>query len=219
MKKLLILITILLVFTSLSTFAQDEEEVEKDNLELTLWSGLGLPTGDIKTWSDSLGAKSKFSLGMDIGFFYTPDIVIGFNFTYNTFSIDNNPTDTRAEGLNHRLYQPNIYVKYYFPSESNWLPFVKVHGGFDFAKFTTFVENPAGNRYRSVSYDAAFAYGLGAGMFYYTSDYSGLFFEANYHIASTSSTSADYLGTTYEFGDNLKLLDIHLGFRILFGDE
>ena len=227
MKKLLILVTIfLMVFANSMIFAQDEEDVEKDNLELTFITGLNIPSGDIKTFGDSLGAKSRFAFGIDIGRFMTPEIVVGFNFTYTEFSIDNKESDSRAEGLKHRLYQPNFYLKYYFPIESNWSPYVKLHGGMDFAKFTTFVENVQGNRYRSLSYDPVFGFGFGAGLFYYTSDYSGLYLEANYHMASTSETEGNYEGKTYIFGDSgdgvgidLKQTEIRLGIRVLFGDE
>lgn len=217
MKKLLLLLTLsLLVLLNATAFAQDEE---RDVLELNFWGGMGMPTGDIKDFGDSLGAKSRYSLGAEIGYYFTPDIVVGFGAAYYDFNIDNSPTDTKAEGLHHRLYSPSIYVKYIIPTESNFSPYVKAHVGLDYAKFTTFVTNLNGDRYRQLSYDPSFSYGIGGGLFYFTNDYSGLFFEADYHMASTSDAEHSYEGDIYVFGSNTAILDLRLGIRVLFGSD
>lgn len=217
MKKLLLLLTLsLLVLLNATAFAQDEE---RDLLELSFWGGMGVPSGDIKDFSDSLGAKSRYSIGGEIGYFFTPDIVVGFSVTYYDFGIDNNPNDTQAEGLTHRLYSPSIYGKYIVPTESDFSPYVKAHVGLDYAKFTTFVTNPAGDRYRQLSYDPSLSYGIGAGLFYFTNDYSGLFAEIDYHMASTSDATHSYEGNDYVFGANTAVLDLRIGLRLLFGSD
>lgn len=217
MKKLLLLLTLtLLVLLNATVFAQDEE---RDVLELSFWGGMGVPTGDIKDYSDSLGATSRFSLGGEIGYYFTPDIVVGFGVAYYEYGIDNNPTDVEAEGLKHRLYSPSIYAKYIVPTESNFSPYVKAQVGLDYAKFTTFVTNPAGDRYRQLSFDPSLSYGFGAGLFYYTHDYAGLFFEADYHMASTSDAEHTYEGTIYKMGVDVGMIDVRVGIKVLFGSD
>ena len=106
-----------------------------------------------------------------------------------------------------------------FEGESNWTPYLKGHLGLENAKFSTKVTNPAGGRYREISYDPAIAMGVGAGLIYYTAYYSALFIEFNYHTAMTEKVEATYLDTQYEFGENLTTYDIHAGFRLIFSKD
>ncbi len=219
MKKLVIVASALFLvfYTFGTTVLAQEEVVEKDVAEVNLIGGVSLPTGDSKNFGDSLGAKTGYLMGIDIGYIATLQLVTGFNFTYSQYSIDNSPTDTKADGLKHRLYSPNVYVKYYLNSQSNLQPYVRGSVGLAFPKFTTFVKNPNGDRYRQVSYDPAFCYGVGAGLFYYTADYGGLFLEANYMRAATKDVSVNYEGNTYKFGKDLSFFDIRAGVRIVIG--
>lgn len=201
-----------------SAMAQDEDE-EYDILEINLITGIDSPSGDFKEWSDTLGAKGRYLLGADIGFYLNPKLVLGAGFIYHSYSVDNSPTNMAADGLTHRLYSPSVFVKFMPSIESNFVPYLKGFVGMDFAKLTTFVNNSQGDRYRSVSYDAAMAYGMGAGLFYYTSDYSGLFLEMMYHISATSDSEADYQGQTYKIVSDLKQLEIRVGVKILFGSD
>ncbi len=214
MKKLSILFAaFLLLAVNLTAVAQDEEE-EKDFMEMNLYGGLGIPAGGISSWQDTLGAKTGFGFGLDLGYFLKPNMVIGLNIVYSQFGID---AEDEAAELHHRLYNPNFYLKYYFQGESNFEPYIKAHVGVENPKFTTFVGNFAGNRYREKTYDPALAFGFGAGVFYYTADFSGLFLEVNYHHALTEDSKAEYGGEEYLFGENLGLVDVHAGVRILIG--
>ncbi|HKK20960.1 MAG TPA: hypothetical protein VJ983_05755 [candidate division Zixibacteria bacterium] len=219
MKKLVIVAsTLLLTFYAFgSTVLAQEEVVEKDVAEVNFIGALSLPTGDTKNFGDSLGAKTGYQLGIDVGYIATLQLVTGFNFTYSQFGIDNSPTDTKATGLKHRLYNPNVYVKYYLNGQSNLQPYVRGSVGLAFPKFTTFVKNPNGDRYRQVSYDPALSYGVGLGLFYYTADYGGLYVEGNYMRASTKDVKANYEGNTYKFGSDLSFFDIRAGIRIVIG--
>ncbi len=219
MKKLVIVTSaLLLVFSAFGTSALAQDEaVEKDVAEINFIGGLSLPTGDSKNFGDSLGAKTGYQIGIDIGYFATLNLVTGFNFTFSQYGIDNSPTDTRAEGLKHRVYSPNAYVKYYLNTQANLQPYVRGSVGIAFPKFTTFVTNPNGDRYRQISYDPAFCYGVGAGAFYYTADYGGLFLEADYMRASTKNVKADYEGNSYKFGSDLSFFDVRAGIRIVIG--
>jgi outer membrane protein W len=181
-------------------------------MEVNFFGGGGFPSGDIKDFSDTAGAQSGISLGLDAGFFITNNFVGGLNFTYTEMGIDD---QAQAGGLHHKIYSPSLYLKYYFIGTSDFLPYVKAHGGLDFPKFATFVNNPTGNRYRELSYDPVFAYGGGLGLFVFTTDYSGLFVEANYHRAQSSGTHADYHGVDYKFNSDINMIDIHAGIRIL----
>jgi len=60
-------------------------------------------------------------------------------------------------------------------------------------------------------------YGIGAGLFVFTTDFSGLYVEANYLRAESSGSKADYNGTEYSFNSDLSQIDIHAGIRILVG--
>jgi len=211
MKRLSLLLVFLLIFAvNITALAQEGEE--KDLFEVNLYGGMGIPSGSISDWNDSLGAKMGWDIGFDFGYFIKPNITLGINFVYTEFGVD---ADNVASELNHRLYNPNFYIKYYFEGESNLVPYLKGHLGIENPKFATFVSNEEGNRYREKSYDPCFAYGFGAGLFYYTADYSGLFLEINYHGASSESAKANYSGIEYEFGENIGVIDIHAGIRIL----
>ena len=213
--KNLFVIGLSLLLISGSALAQDEDYFVKDVLEVNFYGGAGIPSGSLSDFSDSLGAGTGLNYGLDIGYFLTNDLVFGFNFSHTQFSIK----DSDGTGsLNHKLYSPNFYLKYYFTGESDFIPYLKTSAGLEFAKFTTFVDNPAGRRYREISYDPVFAYGAGAGIFYFISDFSGLFLEANYRAAvSAADTEATYQDDIYKFDSDLSRIDIHAGVRILIG--
>lgn len=213
MKFWSILLTLILLFAiTTAAFAQDEEE-ERDLLEVCFYSGVGSPMGGLADWHDSLGAKLGWSLGMDFGYFMTPSLVVGFNFQYTQFGIDG---PAEVEGAHHRLYNPNLYAKYYFSGESDFEPYIKGHIGFENPKFTTSLDGP---KYRAISYDASLAAGLGIGLFYYRTDYSGLFIEANYNYAATSGSEREYANQTLTFNETISILDIHAGVRLLVGSD
>ncbi len=212
MKRLSIALAALLLLTlNISALAQDDYEEESDLLEICFNGGFGLPMGGLSDWHDSLGAKTGWSVGLDFGYFATPKLVVGLSFQYTELGID---ASDAAEDLKHRLYNPNLYTKYYFSGESNFEPYVKVHVGIENPKFTSTLTGP---KYRAISYDASLAYGIGAGVFYYMSDYSGLYLEMNYHAASTSDAKKEYIDQTLVFDENVAVLDIHAGVRVLVG--
>ena len=215
--KNLFLIGFSLLLISGTARAQDEDFFVKDVLEVNFYGGAGIPSGSLSDFSGSLGAETGFNYGLDIGYFLTNDLVFGFNFSYTQFSIKNSDG---TGNLNHKLYSPNLYLKYYFTGESDFIPYLKGSAGLEFAKFTTFVDNPAGRRYREISYDPVLAYGAGAGLFYFVSDFSGLFLEANYRAAvSAAEAEATYQDDIYLFGSELSRIDIHAGVRILIGPK
>lgn len=214
MKRVLIITASLVLLCISVSMAQDDEYFVKDVLEANFFGGVNIPTGDISEFSDTAGAGTGFNMGFDAGFFITFDLVAGLNFTYSQFPVDDS---ANAEGLHHKLYSPSLYLKYYFTGESDWIPYVKVHGGIDFPKFATFVTSPNGNRYRELSYDPVFAFGVGAGLFVYTSDFSGIFAEVNYHRALSSDTKGDFENNDYVFANDLATVDVHAGVRILIG--
>jgi len=235
MKKISILLMVFLLLSFSMSNAQDEEDV-KDDLEVSIFGGLGMPFGSVTDWHDSLGAGLGWDVGIEVGYFLTPKLVLGVNFTYYELSIDvpTDPTITdsdggpgvtfislssSAKGLSHRYYNPSLYLKYYFFGESNWVPYIKGHVGVDNAKFTTLVEGEETvTRYRSLSYDPNFAFGFGGGLFYYTSDYSGLYIETNFHYSAGKNAEKDY-GKIYVFGENATLFDIHAGISVFFGSD
>ena len=234
MKKLsLLLALVVLLGFSLPVLGQDDE-VFKDDLEVTGYFGLAIPAGGVSDFvSDGvtdgvvsldpvpLGANTGFGTGIDVGYFLTPDLVLGFNFTYTQHTIDDDSAGTDLSSLKHRYFIPNIYLKRYFFGESNWAPWVKVYGGVNNAKFTTRVLDDADltdkAKYRELSYDPAFGLGLGGGVLYYTSDASGIFLGANLHYAFTKNVTGTYQDREYTFGVNTLLIDIHIGIGVYFG--
>lgn len=216
MRKLALITGIFLLTFCSTGFSQDEEE--KDFLEASLFGGFLVPTGGLSNWSDTLGAKSGFTAGLDIGYFLTPSMVLGLTFSYGQMGID--ATD-EASQKHHRFYNPAIYGKYYFFSESKFAPYFKVQAGVDNAKFATSVRDQDGGspKYRDVSYDPAFAIGGGAGLFYYTSDVSGFYIEANVHHAFSENAKATYQNTSYKFGESSTFFDLRGGLSLFFGSS
>lgn len=220
MKVRSVLIAVLLLLAAnMSVLAQDEWE-ESDFLEAAIYGGLGIPCGGITSFGDSLGAKSGFGAGLEVGFYIDPQWVLGLNFTYTQFGVADNDGLVDSD-LHHKVYSPNLYLKYFFPSESNLVPYLKVHAGVDFPKFATYYDGSlAGhndNGYRELSYGACVAGGFGGGLFYYTSDYGGFFVEANYHQGFSSDL--EHTWASKSFGNNIGDIDIHAGIRIVFGSD
>ncbi|MBI5266457.1 MAG: outer membrane beta-barrel protein [candidate division Zixibacteria bacterium] len=212
-KSALIVSGILVLMLSSVVSAQDTEE--KDFMEVAVFGGLSNPIGGINKWgSDSLAAKSGWNAGLDVGFFMTPSLVLGLNFAYNQYSIDN---PNEPSQMHHRLYNPAIYAKYYFFSESRFAPYIKGQAGFDNPKFATLVLDGAQYKYRELSYKPAFAIGGGGGLFVYTSDASGFFVEANVHHAFSTDVVGTYQSQEYKFGKASTLIDVHAGLAALFG--
>lgn len=211
MNRLLVVLTIFLAFAfNLSVMAQDEEE-GGDIAELNFFGGFAVPGGGITDFGDSLGATTGWTMGIDGGLFVTPALVVGVNFTYTQFGIDGDLTP----GHHHRLFTPSVYARYYFEGESDLLPYLKAHVGVENPKFSTGFSTPQGDRFREFAYDPSLAAGLGAGLFYFTADYSGLFIETNYNVAFTEDAEHDFGDRTFIFGKNVAIFEIHAGVRIL----
>ncbi len=213
-KGSIALAIVILLAVNFTAVAQDEE---RDIVEMNFFGGFGIPGSGVSDWVTQgydRAAKTGYDVGLEAGWFVKPNFVVGVNFTYTEFSIED---DTLSHA--HRLFNPNLYAKLLFEGESNWTPYLKGHLGLENAKFSTLVDNPSGRRYREISYDPAIAMGVGAGLIYYTAYYSALFIEFNYHTAMTEKVEATYLNTQYEFGKNLTTYDIHAGFHLVFSKD
>ena len=147
MHKLALIISGLLLLT-LSSAALAQEAQEKDFMEAAIFGGISAPIGGINNWQDTLAAKSGWDAGVDVGFFFTPSLVLGLSFAYNQYSIDN---ANEPGQMHHRLYNPAIYAKYYFFSQSRFAPYLKGHAGFDNPKFATLVNDGGQDKYRELS--------------------------------------------------------------------
>jgi hypothetical protein len=200
MRKLTaILVVLSLCVFSASVLAADTQTAdEKDILEVNVFGGLSQPMSALKNWHDSLGAKMGFNTGFHVGCFLSSNLVLGAMFQFNQYAI--NSSDSKLEKQHHRLYSPAVYLKYHFFSASRFVPFVEANVGADFVKFSTLVTDDGSLKYRELGYKPAFAYGIGGGVFYYTSDYSGFFVQAGYHGSATKKAWKEYQGNTYYFG-------------------
>ena len=234
MKMFCSLVTAALLLTlAANVSAQDEgeEEYVKDFMEVALYGGGSFPMGGISDWSHTiperggtaqLGTKAGFDFGFDVGYFWTLNLVTGLNLTYHQYAIDSDVRE--VADMHHRVYSVSAYGKYYFFGESSFVPYIKVHAGVDVPKFATLefdsnVGDNGGLEYRELTYDPAFAFGAGVGAFYYTFDYGGFFVEANYHTALSEKSGGSYQGHSFEFGENISLVDIHAGVKVFFGGE
>ena len=218
MKRVhLMLVFLLLTVLVGQAIAQNEEEEQRDILEISIDGGLSIPTGDLSNCKDTLGAKVGFSLGLEAGYFVTPNFVAGLNFIYGQYTID---TNSPAKSLHHRLYDPSLYLTYYFFGQSSFVPYLKAQFGLDNPKFATVVTDTNGVQptvFRELSYDPALSLSGSIGMLVYTSDFSGLFLEASYHHAFSDNITGSFQGTDYSFGVNNNLIEIRFGVRAFFG--
>lgn len=213
MHRFVVILTGLLVFAYGSVVLAEEAQ-EKDFLEAAIYGGLSAPVGGINNWQDTLKAKSGFNVGFDIGYFMTANFVLGLTFSYHQFKID---ATNEARLMNHRLYNPAVYAKYYFFSASKFAPYLRGQAGVDNPKFATEVLDGSQWKFRELSYDPAFAISGGGGLFYYTSDVSGFYLEANLHHAFAKSVSGTYQNKPYTFGSSSTVLDLHAGLAMYFG--
>lgn len=194
------------------------EEVVKDNLEVSIFAGAGIPNGGITDFGDTLGAKSGLLVGAAVGYFPTRNFVVGFGLSYTRFGIE----ATNSVGdQDHRLISPQLYGKYYFFGSSNLVPYAKAALGVDVANFSTRVYDNGTQRYifRQLSYEPAFSYQLSLGLHYYTFDYGGLFLEAGYHGALSKNAIVDYQNVRFRFDESLSALNVQAGITVFFGSE
>ncbi len=227
MKKISMLLAMLLLLgLNAGVFAQDDEDEARDILEVAIHGGLSSPMSGIADWTTEgpggpidFGAKSGLGFGVDIGYFATPSIVVGFNLGYSVYSIETDIEEISSG--HHRIYSPALYLKYYFFGESDFVPYLRGNVGVDVPKFASLVydHDIEGYEWRELAYDPAFAFGLGAGMFWYTHDYGGIFVEASYHNGMTDGVGGEYQGLPYDFGQNASLLGVHAGIKVFFGSD
>jgi len=227
-STILVVLVALTLYTSVCAQNDVAEETGRDFLEVALFGGLSMPAGGINDWTTTgsnalevltLGAKTGFDFGLDIGYFVTPKIVSGLNYTYSQYGID---TDIAGpDSRSHRIYSLAAYGKYYFFGESNFVPYLKVQAGVDFPKFTTSVydDNVSGYVYREFSYNPGLAFGFGAGLFYYTHDFGGLYAEANFRNGLTDEVTGKAGDREYTFGTNETVVELHAGIKVFFGEE
>jgi hypothetical protein len=216
MNKLVTIFAVLVALAlPLAALAQTDQE--KDVLEVGVSGGLSIPAGGASSFQDSLGGKVGFNVAVDCGYFLTPDLTLGGAIAFHQLgvkqisSIDNNQ--------HNRVYVPTVYLKYHFFGNSNFVPYVKANVGAIFMKYSTLVEDHGNWKFREIGYHPGLAMGLGGGAFYYTSDYSGIFLEANFLEGFTKSVSHEYGGKTYSFGKNVTMLDIRAGIQVFFGSK
>jgi len=210
-RKGLMLTAILLIALSINSHAQDKTEKAWRNFEVTLTGGASMPSGSLKNWNDSMGAKSAFNFGGSGGYFFNDRVCLGGYFSYVQFSMD-------KYSLHYKLYDIGAYAKYAFTGESKFEPYLKLKAGADFAKFATWA-GPNKSRLHEISYGAGLTMAIHAGALYYTSDYGGIFLEAGYNFAKLKDKRVEYAGENYKFKDNISYVDIKAGLTVFFGPE
>lgn len=210
--KLFLILFAVLALAAIS-YAQNEEKTEEKwrNFEFSAVGGLSIPTGDLKNWNDSMGAKTGIEFGGSGGYYFTDKFCLGTYFSYTQHSME-------LYDLHYKTYDVGSYVKYAFTGESNFEPYLKVMAGVNFIKFPTWVTSSA-NRLREVSYNGGISAALGMGLLYYTSDNGGVFLEASFHHTAGKDNKGTHLSEEYYLKDNFNYLQIRGGLTVFFGPE
>jgi hypothetical protein len=212
MKKLVI-VGLALALMTLPIMASADDSAEKDLLEVGFGAGLGIPAGGVTSWNDSLGAKSGFGLGFEVGYFLSPNVTLGFSMKYDQLGRKATAVDPKQH---HRIYNPALYLKYHFFGNGNLTPYVSANVGLMFPKFSALVQDQGVTKYRELGYRPGLAVGVGAGAFYYTTDWSGIFIGADFTQGFTKKVSKMYGNDKYTFGENTTLLGIRAGIQVFF---
>lgn len=219
MKSLrLFFISVAILALSIPAQAQEDEDRWR-SFEVTIDGGLSFPSGTLKDWSDSLGAKPGFHMGAAGGFYFTDRICTGLYFTYTAMKMEHDWAPDAAEWDRHfRMYDFGAYAKYAFSGESNFEPYLKLSGGYNWPKYPTWV-TPEQNRLREQSYNGGFSFAGYLGALYYTSDYGGAFLEVGYQNDFLDGTEADYQGYTYTIDGDPGRIELRAGITVFFGPE
>ncbi len=214
-RKGLICASILIFALSINSRAQDSTQNKQEDswrkYEVSVTGGLSMPSGSLKNWNDSMGAKTGFDVGGSGGYFINDRISVGGYFSYVQFPME-------KYKLHYKFYDIGGYAKYAFTGDSKLEPYLKVKAGVEFAKFATWI-GPNGTRLRELSYGAGLAMAIFAGAVYYTSDYGGVFVEAGYNFAKLKNNSVENGGVKYHLKDNINYLNIRAGLSVFFGPE
>ncbi|MFZ1683160.1 MAG: outer membrane beta-barrel protein [Candidatus Zixiibacteriota bacterium] len=215
MKKL-VMVGLALALLSLPVVASADDSSEKDVLEVGLGGGFSVPAGGATNWNDSLGAKSGWALGGEIGYFLNANLTLGFSAKYSQFGRKETAIDPKQH---HRVYNPALFLKYHFWGNSSFVPYVSGNFGLMFPKFSRIVVDNGASKYRELGYRPGLAAGVGAGVFYYTTDYSGLFIEADYTMGFTKKVTKAYQDQKYSFGKNISVMNVRAGIEVFFGSK
>jgi len=213
MRKTHILVALaLLLALSVSAMAQEDEDEEKwRNFEVTLIGGLNFPMSDFKDWTDSLGAKTGYNIGLSGGYYLTERFSFGAYFAYSAHGME-------IYDLNYKLYDIGGYLKYAFSGESNFEPYFKVSAGAVIPKFATWVTQDR-NLLRELSYDPTLSLGVYAGFLYYTSDFGSLYLELGYHNDMTEDVEGEYASETIKLASKINYLQLRTGITVFFGPD
>jgi hypothetical protein len=212
-RKGLILASILIMMFYVNSFAQEQQDENWRDYEVSINAGMSMPSGALKDWYDSLGAKSGMNVGISGGRYLNAKTCLGVYFSLIQFPIEN-----KDFALHYNLYDIGAYAKYAFADESNFEPYVKMKLGADFAKFATWV-GPNKTTLRELSYGAGLTLGVAAGAMYYTSDVGGLFVELGYNMAKLKDNEVEYGNVYYKLQDDVSHLDVKAGITVFFGKE
>lgn len=200
-----------ILILALPASAQEEEEKWR-NFEVSLVSGLSMPTGDLKEWKDTLGAKTDIHFNLQGGYFFSEKLAVGMYFNFTDYDIDDD------YGVGFKMYDAGLYTKYAFSNESYFEPFLKISGGMLWPKYPTWV-TPTQKSLRELSYDPGFTFAAYFGLLYYTSEFGGIFLEVGYHNDFLDGSEATYHDESYTIDINASYLEINAGINVFFGPE
>ncbi len=194
-----------------------QEEEDRDFFDVSIFGGLTLPGSGMSDWRDTLAAESGYNVGVELGYFVTPSFVLGPTFHFSQFGVD---ATNEAADQNHRIYAPGLVARYYFFGESFFAPYLRAEVGINFYNFVEEVlDNNSGSvKYRQIGFDPAFSAAVGAGLLWFTSDFSGIFLEANYHLGFSDSVEGTFQDQTFIYGENAGYVTFKLGVRAFFGN-
>jgi opacity protein-like surface antigen len=196
MKKLNIAGTALLV---MALAAPSFAGIDEGDWELGIGGGLALSE-----------AHDNWALDVSLGYFVAPEIAVGGWFGYHSQSLD--VTVEGGDGFDWDLektwWEIAFFVKYYFATDGEWLPYIGAFAGYETAEIE--------EDYDGDDWDAdRDGYLLGAilGVQYFVSDKTSIFFEYRLTWRDEDEWDADEGAT---FDDDAVAHLFQFGVRVSF---
>ncbi len=222
MKKLLI-IAALFVFCAFSVVnAQDLTGM----FSISPFGGLGLPMGDMGEndpvkidEEDAIARGMGFKFGLDVDYFFTPNIGAGAEFLYAIFgnNYDPEPEFGADDKLNTMMI--GVHGKYVFMPESMFRPYGVIGAGMVMNKIKDAQVDEEGTE-GEIKIDSKIYLRGGIGGMYWVSDMISIFGEIGLDYMMTDGAGIEVDGTAvedYEITANYMFIDFKVGLNIWFG--
>lgn len=231
MKRFFLFSVLLILGTTLTVNGQDLQGM----FSLSPFAGIGLPMGDMAnddvpevTEGDALYRKTGFKFGAEIDYFFTPNLGIGIDFKYATFSAK----DIIYEGVTYttddklKLMMFGAHAKYMFIPDGTVRPYGVLGGGLVISKLKDW------DYFENLEYEADLDFDtkpyliFGGGVTYFVSPTVSVFGELTIDYLMLDGAGIELDGQpVYEDGNQVEVetnyyfLDFMVGLSIWFGGD